>query len=106
LRCIRLSDGEVQWTDRRHERSSVLSVDGYLIVLGEYGRLELIKPNPQELTVVAEVDLNEVQHPQGSGALLDYPCWAAPVLANGRLYVRGQSHLVCFELIPERKAGQ
>jgi len=99
LRCIRLSDGEVQWTDRRHERSSVLSIDGYLIVLGEYGRLELIRPNPDKLTVVAKCELNEFAGEDGQ-PLLDYPCWAAPLVSQGKLYVRGNKSLLCFQLIP------
>ena len=49
FRCIRMSDGKVQWAERRHERSSVLLVDGYLIVLGEYGRLELVKGEPAKV---------------------------------------------------------
>jgi hypothetical protein len=34
--------------------------------------------------------------------LLSHPCWAAPVLSHGLLYVRGKGRLVCFELIPPR----
>lgn len=97
FRCVRLSDGEVQWTDRRHERSSVLSVDNYLIVLGEYGRLELISPTPEKLTVIAEAELDQ---PVDGQPLLQYPCWAAPVLSHGLLYVRGKDFLYCFDLIP------
>ncbi|QDV22971.1 outer membrane protein assembly factor BamB family protein [Aureliella helgolandensis] len=100
LRCVRLADGEVQWMDRRHERSSVLAVDGYLIVLGEYGRLDLIRPNPEKLEVVRTVDLSEIVDPVDGLPLLDYPCWAAPVLSHGQLYLRGNRHLVSFDLIP------
>lgn len=101
FRCVRFSDGEVQWTDRRHERSSVLAVDGYLIVLGEYGRLELIRPTPEKLDVIAECELNELTVKGDGKPLVDYPCWAAPVLSNGMLYIRGNERLVCFELIPQ-----
>jgi outer membrane protein assembly factor BamB len=101
FRCVRFSDGEVQWTDRRHERSSVLWVDGYLIVLGEYGRLELMRPNPEKLDVVAQCDLSELLVESDGKPLVDYPCWAAPVLSDGKLYIRGSERLVCFELIPK-----
>jgi outer membrane protein assembly factor BamB len=91
FRCVRLRDGEVQWTDRDRDRvrSSLLFVDGYLIVMGEYGRLELIRPNPEKLDVVAAVEMSLIENPNGGGPLLDYPCWSAPVLAQGRLYLRG-----------------
>ena len=35
--------------------------------------------------------------------LLEYPCWAAPILAHGLLYVRGHDRLVCLELIPAKR---
>jgi len=30
--------------------------------------------------------------------LLDKPCWAPPALANGLLYVRNETRLVCLDL--------
>lgn len=101
FRCIRMSDGKVQWTERRHERSSVLLVDGYLLVLGEYGRLELVKVNPEKFDVVATANLNQFGDPTDKQALLEYPCWAAPVLSHGLLFVRGIDRLICMELIPQ-----
>lgn len=102
LRCVRFSDGEVQWFDRNHDRrrSSVLAVDGYLIVLGEYGLLELVEPDPRELKVLATVDLNQLSSERDGLPLLEYPCWAAPVLSHGLLYLRGRDRLVCLDLIP------
>ena len=101
FRCIRMSDGKLQWTERRHERSSVLLVDGYLIVLGEYGRLELVRTNPEKFDVVATANLNQIADPTDKQALLEYPCWAAPVLSHGLLYIRGMDRLICMELIPQ-----
>jgi hypothetical protein len=40
---------------------------------------------------------------KNSGAeLLVAPCWAAPVIAHGYLYVRGQGRLVCLDLLPTK----
>lgn len=99
LRCVEFATGKVMWKHRRHERSSVLAVDGYLIVLGEFGNLELIRPTPEKLDVVKEVDLSDVIA-DDDRPLLSSPCWAAPVLSHGLLYLRGNDHLVCMELIP------
>ena len=99
FRCVDFDTGKVQWFDRRHERSSLLSIDGYLIVLGEYGRLELIRPNPTQLDVVEEADLHAQVDPRDERPLLEYPCWAAPVVSHGLLYVRGKDKLVCMQLI-------
>ncbi len=98
FRCIRWSDGAVQWNQRQHERSSVLAIDGYLLVLGEYGRLMLLRPNSKQIEVVAECDLSQVRTEDGQ-PLLEYPCWAAPVVSHGLMYLRGKDRLVCFQLI-------
>lgn len=99
FRCIRWSDGKVLWSVRRHQRASVLSADGYLIVLYENGELELVRPSLEKYDVVRKVDLSTIAAKDG-GPLLDEPCWAAPVLSHGLLYVRGNSRLLCFDLIP------
>ncbi len=104
FRCVRWSDGEVQWFARKRERSSVLVVDGYLIVLGELGTLELIRPTTEKLDVIASADLSQVLAPGTKEALLKYPCWAAPVLAHGQLYLRGQNRLICLNLIPAEES--
>lgn len=101
FRCVRLSDGHVQWAVRRHERSSVLSVDGYLVVLGENGHLELIRPNPEKPEVIARADLSQINDPRDGQPLLEPPCWAAPVLSHGLMYIRGNTKLLCLELIPD-----
>jgi outer membrane protein assembly factor BamB len=102
FRCIRMSDGALQWADRRHERSSVLLVDNHLVVLGESGRLELMRADSNKLNVVAKSELNEITDTRDHKPLLEYPCWAAPVLSHGLLFVRGNQRLICMELIEDR----
>ncbi|GIX00080.1 MAG: hypothetical protein KatS3mg111_3412 [Pirellulaceae bacterium] len=101
FRCVRLADGQVQWFDRRHERSTLILVDGYLIVWGELGNLELVRPSPDQLQVVRSVDLHELIDPRDGRPLLSAPCWAPPVLSHGRLFLRGRNKLACFRLIPQ-----
>jgi hypothetical protein len=33
---------------------------------------------------------------------LEYPCWAAPVVSDGLLYVRGKRKLLALELVPKK----
>lgn len=99
FRCIRWQDGNVQWTDRRRERSSVTAIDDFLVVLGEYGKLELVKANPEKLEIVASCDLSQVAASDGR-PLLSEPCWAAPIISHGLLYIRGNDRLICMQLIP------
>lgn len=100
LRCIRWSDGKLMWKHETRSRSSLLQVDGHFVVLDERGQLDLIRIDPQQRVVVTSLDLSE---PSADGRRpgLTPPCWAAPILSHGRLYVRGRDHIVCLDLIPQ-----
>ena len=67
-------------------RPTFLMAEGHLIVLGERGDLVLVKVDPAAYRQKARV------------RLLDGPCWAPPALANGLLYVRNETRLVCLDL--------
>ncbi len=93
LRCVELTTGKIMWRSRVNERASLLWVNDYFIYLGEYGRL-LLKCTPDKLEVISQsapIDKNGKQ-------LINYPVWAAPILADARLYVRGKDKLICFVL--------
>ena len=108
LKCIEWSTGKTMWRNQLplsiRERSSLMYADGYLVCLGELGTLKLYKASPDQCHLVTEVVLrnDEKGEPadEGSSRLLRRPCWAAPVLSRGLLYVRGRDRLVCLELIP------
>ena len=108
LRCIEWKTGEVQWVEQlppeARERSSLLYVDGHFVQLGEYGSLKLLKVNPEKYEPVSElIPIRKPIDPDiGPRPLLQFPCWAAPILSHGLLYVRGDDRLVCMELIPDK----
>jgi outer membrane protein assembly factor BamB len=107
LRCVELATGKVMWKERGLTRSSLLLVDGHFICLGEDGTLRLLGVNPKKYDEVSSVELRP-PGPDGKPAadaapLLEHPCWAAPILSHGLLYVRGKDRLVCLELIPAPK---
>jgi outer membrane protein assembly factor BamB len=99
LHCTELATGKQLWGERGLSRSSLLMVDGHFICLDERGELLLLKVNPEKYEEVSRMALNQ----DGEKALLKFPCWAAPILSHGLLYVRGRDRLVCLELIPEKK---
>lgn len=103
FRCIEWKTGKVMWKEDTQDRSSLLYVDGHFIYIGEFGELRLIKVNPQKLEVVSKVILRRDEpgaDPIDGKAprLLKYPCWAAPILSHGLLYVRGDDRVVCLEV--------
>ena len=61
----------------------------------EDGELSLLKVNPHKYEEVARLEVREAGSPD---SLLEYPCWAAPILSHGLLYVRGKDRLICLEV--------
>jgi outer membrane protein assembly factor BamB len=100
LRCVELATGKVMWSEKGLTRSSMLLIDGHFLCLGEEGELRLLKVNPKKYEEVSTVTLKA---PGSDEKLLEYPCWAAPLVSHGLLYLRGKDRLVCLELIPPGK---
>jgi hypothetical protein len=100
LRCVHADSGRIEWSQPGLSRASLLYVDGHLVCLSEDGMLRLIKASPERFEPVAEAMVR-----QDGRTLLSYPAWSAPILSHGLLYVRGDSHLVCLELIPSGRRG-
>jgi outer membrane protein assembly factor BamB len=98
LRCVELVTGQVKWRQPGLGHTSLLMVDGHFICLSEEGPLLLLKVNPRRYEEVSQLELRDNR----GVPLLEYPCWAAPILSHGLLYVRGKDRLVCLELIPQR----
>lgn len=109
LRCLELTTGKVTWREPGLSRLSLLLVDGHFVVLTELGTLLLLKANPAKYEEVSRLHYRQDGKPFERGtetrreSLLQYPCWAAPVLAHGLLYVRGKDRLVCLELIRSKR---
>jgi outer membrane protein assembly factor BamB len=87
LRCLELKTGERKWAERQPGRATMIAVQGHLVSLDERGGLRLIVARPDGYRAKGEVR-----------GLLEYKAWAAPALAEGRLYLRDQKHLVCLDL--------
>jgi outer membrane protein assembly factor BamB len=99
LRCIEAMTGKVRWRHRGLGHVSLLWVDGYFVCLSEFGELLLVRANPDRYDEVSRMEVRDAE----GRSLLDYPAWAAPIVAHGLLYVRGKDRLVCLELIPQGK---
>lgn len=100
LRCVDFLTGKTLWErDERWAtrssrqppvfgRGSMILADGKLIALGEGGLLGMFRPSAERCE-----ELGRWQVPD-----LGYPCWAAPVLADRRLYLRSEDRLVCLAM--------
>jgi outer membrane protein assembly factor BamB len=100
FKCVELKTATLKWSrDERwpphsspqppvYGRGSAIMADGKLIALGEGGLLGLFRVNPAKPEELARWQVPE----------LHYPCWAAPVLSEKRLYLRSEDRLVCVDL--------
>ena len=85
--------GDVLWDERAGERrapkGSVALADGRLYYRTEDGPVLLIEPNRKQY-----VERGRFEQPDRS----DKPAWAHPVIANGKLYLRDQDVLFCYDI--------
>ena len=93
LVCLDFQTGKVQWDERegvkRVPKGSVALADGRLYYRTEDGAVLLIEPNPKEY-------VERGRFPQPDRSRL--PAWAHPVIANGKLYIRDQDVLFCYDV--------
>ena len=95
FRCVNLKSGEVQWSDPRRIRSAVTVVGDHLLVLEERGTLQVMKPSPERMQIVAEWELSI---PESDRPAIAYPCWAAPIVVGDKLLLRGDGRVLCLQL--------
>jgi outer membrane protein assembly factor BamB len=90
LSCVDTATGQQTWNATGYGRGTLLSVDGHLVVLGEDCRASLVAADPKAHRVVAGPHT----------WLASGPCWTAPALADGVLYLRDAKHLVAVGAKP------
>ena len=88
LTAMKFLTGEVAWRDRSVGKGNVIYAEGNLYAFGEDGTVGLIQATPQGYKEKSRFEIRK-----GS-----YPTWTPPVIANGRLYLRDQDSLYCYNI--------
>ncbi len=94
LACLDFKTGEVLWNERdsdkrRVTKGSVAFADGRIYYRTEEGPIVLIEPSRKEY-----IERGRFDQPERT----DKPAWAHPVVANGKLYIRDQDTLFCYDI--------
>lgn len=89
MACLDFQTGKVLWRDRDAEKGSLAFADGRLYLRTEGGEVILIEPNNEEF-----VERGRFDQPDRT----DLPAWAHPIIANGKLYIRDQNLLLCYDV--------
>jgi outer membrane protein assembly factor BamB len=90
LTCVEFKTGKVMWEERRPGKGSVAYADGRLYCRGERdGEVYLVEANPKEYVERGRFDQPDRSKEQA---------WPHPVVANGKLYLRDQDLLLCYDV--------
>lgn len=95
LVCLDFKTGKVLWDERDKpnrsgvKKGSVALADGRIYYRQENGTMILFEPSPKEY-----VERGRFDQPDRT----DKPAWPHPVLANGKLYLRDQDVLLCYDV--------
>ena len=99
LACLDFKTGEVLWNEReadkrRLKKGSMILADGRIYYRTEEGPIVLIEPNRKEY-----LERGRFEQPDRTSK----PAWAHPVIANGKLYIRDQDTLLCYDVKSREK---
>lgn len=86
LKAFDAATGEQLWASRGFGKGSVAAAGDQLVILGDNGVLALAEARPDAYRELARVQA------------LNGKSWTAPTVAGGRLYLRNQQEIVCFDL--------
>jgi outer membrane protein assembly factor BamB len=89
LVCMNVRSGAIIWREkglRDFRKGSLLAADGHLIILGESGTLSLVSATPDCYREKSTCRISQTR------------CWTCPALADGKLFVRDDAQIICFDL--------
>ena len=95
LIAIEYATGKIRWQDASIGPGSLVAAEGRLYYHGENGDMALVEASPESYREKGRfAPPDQPKHPRGARE----KAWAYPVVANGRLYVRDQGTLWCYDV--------
>lgn len=89
LKCLDFRTGEQRWAQEGLGKGALIASDGKLIINSEQGELVIAAADPSGFKALARAQI------------LGSKCWTAPVLANGRIYLRNEKgDVACVDVQP------
>jgi outer membrane protein assembly factor BamB len=89
LTCLDWETGAVKWSERKAGKGSLAAADGRIYFRDERGPMLLVEPNSAKYVEHGRFE------PPAKSALFS---WPHPVIANGKLYLRDQQYLFCYDV--------
>lgn len=91
LTCLDFKTGKLMWEDRAPGKGSIACADGRLYYRNEGGKgtVFLVEATPEKY-----IEHGRFQQPERT----TLSAWSHPVIANGKLYIRDQDVLLCYDV--------
>jgi outer membrane protein assembly factor BamB len=89
--CVDVKTGTIAWGPERgvgSGESSVAYADGHVVFRFQDGKVAIVKATPEKFEVVRSFD----------PAFQEKESWSHPVITDGRLYLREQNKVMCYQL--------
>jgi len=94
--CVKMADGKVAWGKIRNEgqgSAAISYADGRLYFRYQDGLMVLVEATPEGYREHGSFKIPNVENPS----------WAHPVIAGGKLYLREQDQLFCYDISGAKK---
>lgn len=88
LTCMEFESGKVAWKHRSVGKGSLTYADGKLFLLSENNVAGLAKASPDSYQELGRFEIPDT----------GLSSWAHPVVCGGRLYIRNQGTLTCYDV--------
>jgi outer membrane protein assembly factor BamB len=88
LTCLEFATGKKMWADRSVGKGSIAYADGMLYLFSERNTVGLAEANPNAYVEKGRFTIAD----QGKES------WAHPVVSGGKLYIRNQGTLACYDV--------
>ena len=88
LSCVEFATGKTVWRDRSVGKGTLTYADGQLYLLSENNVVGLAEASPAGYSEKGRFKIAD----QG------WPSWAHPVVCGGKLYIRNQGTLACYDV--------
>lgn len=107
LVCMDLLTGERKWRQDGPGKCSLIYADSHLYCLSENGIMALVEANPEAYVEKGRFGFKTFERFKvgGLGEDDEKPTWTRPVIANGKLFLRDQDNLYCYDIKKARPSA-
>ena len=88
LTCMDFETGAVEWRDRSVGKGQVITAEGLLYLQSEDGDAALVEATPNSYTEISRFRFVKE----------DEPTWALPAISEGRMFLRDQDRVTCYDI--------